>query len=161
MSEGKKYFIGFQTGPYSARTQLLCEIEGIKVGDYVVAPAGLGDASGRVMSVKPYVEGQNMSLKKLKKVSRVATAKEIAELEEVFGYTSKNEEEDLDPFEAALSKYCKAKEPGAATAEKTTQAAKPQTQEEEGGLTSKLRFVVVILALLAYMYYDKIMALLE
>lgn len=172
MSETKQYLIGFQTGPYSARTQLLCDIEDVKVGDYVVAPAGLGDSAGRVMSVKPYVEGQTMTLKKLKKVKRVATAKEIAELEEVFGHGSKDDDEELDPFEAALSKYySKSKKTETeATVEvdikiqdEDATRAKSSTKDdaEEGGLLSKLRFVAVILAVLIYMYYDKFMALFE
>lgn len=67
---------------YATTTLYMCDIDDIKVGDFVVVPSWNSELTGRVVS---FSTGKQFSLKKPQAVLRKATPKEINEVADVFG----------------------------------------------------------------------------
>ena len=99
MANETKY-VNVALNAYGQTTAYLCEIEGIKTGDFVIVPALSGEVTGRVMSYAPK-RIFSLSLARTKKVIRRANPKEINEVAELFGI-AKNpafvDDEDEDSF---------------------------------------------------------------
>lgn len=99
MANETKY-VNVALNAYGQTTAYLCEIEGIKTGDFVIVPALSGEVTGRVMSYAPK-KIFSLSLARTKKVIRRANPKEINEVAELFGI-AKNpafvDEEDEGSF---------------------------------------------------------------
>lgn len=83
MANETKY-VNVALNAYGQTTAYLCEIEGIKTGDFVIVPALSGEVTGRVMSYAPK-KIFSLSLARTKKVIRRANPKEINEVAELFG----------------------------------------------------------------------------
>ena len=83
MANETKY-VNVGLNAYGQTTAYLCEIEGIKTGDFVIVPALSGEVTGRVMSYAPK-KIFSLSLARTKKVIRRANPKEINEVAELFG----------------------------------------------------------------------------
>ena len=83
MANETKY-VNVALNAYGQTTAYLCEIEGIKTGDFVIVPAISGEVTGRVMSYAPK-KVFSLSLARTKKVIRRAEPKEINEVAELFG----------------------------------------------------------------------------
>ena len=67
---------------YATTTTFECELDDIKVGDFVLVPSWTDKITGRVMS---FSEDKRFSLKKMGSVIRKATPEEINEVADVFG----------------------------------------------------------------------------
>jgi len=95
MSNDAKY-VNVALNAYGQTNVFICDIKGIKTGDFVIVPAMSGEVTGRVMSYTPK-KVFSISLAKTKKVIRKANPKEINEVADLFGL-AKNPEftEDED-----------------------------------------------------------------
>lgn len=67
---------------YATTTLFVCDIDDIKVGDFVVVPSWNSELTGRVVS---FSKDSKFSLKKPQHILRKASPKEINEVADVFG----------------------------------------------------------------------------
>lgn len=159
---------------YGNTTLYSCDIEDIKVGDFVIVPSWTGELTGRVMS---FTKTKSSLGKKTQLVLRRATPEEINEVADVFGIPKDPNLTDEDDDESFLTnsgygtkelnkimkKYQKKQ---AANAEKleadeNVKVEKQKVQnltssavKDDAGLPSFWRYVAVgILALYFYFNY--------
>lgn len=158
---------------YANTTLYSCDIEDIKVGDFVIVPSWTGELTGRVMS---FTKTKSSLGKKTQLVLRRATPEEINEVADVFGIPKdpKLTDEDDESFltnsgygtkelNKIMKKYQKKQ---AANAEKleadeNVKVEKQKVQnltssavKDDAGLPSFWRYVAVgILALYFYFNY--------
>lgn len=67
---------------YAQTTVFSCELEDIKIGEFVIVPSWNGNATGRIVS---FAQAGSFSLKRPKRVLRRATPEEINEVADIFG----------------------------------------------------------------------------
>lgn len=99
MADEKKY-VNVALNKFGQTTTYLCDIEGVKTGDFVIVSTLSGESTGRVMSCTNK-KVFSISLAKIRKVKRLADPREINEVADVFGI-AKNpafaDEEDEGSF---------------------------------------------------------------
>lgn len=149
---------------YATTTLYICDIDDIKVGDFVVVPSWNSELTGRIVS---FSKDNKFSLKKSQHILRKANPKEINEVADVFGI-AKNpdfiDEDDEDEgfltnsgygtneLKKILKKYDKQAE--ASNATKAVEQAEPKADgeavakdENEGGAGYWRYVAIAIMAL--------------
>lgn len=137
---------------YAQTSLYVCEIEDIKVGDFVVVHKWNEEATGRIIS---FSKESSFSLKKPQQVIRRATPQEVNQVADVFGiaknpdFIDENEEEESFLTSSGygtkeLNKILKKYNKQGAEAE----AEEKATEAEEDGMPGYWRYVAIgILAL--------------
>lgn len=132
---------------YATTTLYMCDIDDIKVGDFVVVPSWNSELTGRVVS---FSTGKQFSLKKPQAVLRKATPKEINEVADVFGIAKNpdyiDEDDEGESFltnsgygtkelKKILKRYDKPAEGG--KADKGPEKAAPQAKDDSTEMGNK------------------------
>lgn len=132
---------------YATTTLYMCDIDDIKVGDFVVVPSWNSELTGRVVS---FSTGKQFSLKKPQAVLRKATPKEINEVADVFGiaknpdYIDEDDEDEsfltnsgygTKELKKILKKYDKPAEGG--KVDKDPEKAAPQAKDDSAEMGDK------------------------